>query len=113
MATVSIVRGQCDYTNPFPFLFDNEGDEEFEELCFDFGIELDEVVGLTRIALFSDFFVCVAPDVRETDADPRARSRESKQCLRCCHLQNRSSCQQASLTVELVDICHTCYCMQV
>ncbi len=34
----------CIYLSPFFILI--QGDEEFEDLCFDFGIELDEVVSL-------------------------------------------------------------------
>lgn len=54
------------------------GDEEFEELCFDFGIELDDVVSDLGGGHAS---VCEYPplvsDVREADTLERARGRES------------------------------------
>lgn len=45
-------------------------DEELEELCFDFGIELDEVVsgrGQTKFHWHSVECVCVSVDIREAN----------------------------------------------
>ena len=56
------------------------GDEEFEELCFDFGIELDDVVsdpgGGGGHASVCEYPPLVS-DVREADTLERARGRES------------------------------------
>lgn len=45
----------------YTFLFVILGDEEFDELCFDFGLELDEVVRALGIDLYvrSPLIVCV------------------------------------------------------
>lgn len=56
------------------------GDEEFEELCFDFGIELDDVVSDPRGGGgHASVRECppLVSDVREADTLERARGRES------------------------------------
>lgn len=54
------------------------GDEEFEELCFDFGIELDDVVSDLGVGYASvREYPPLVSDVREADTLKRARGRES------------------------------------